>query len=332
MNITTNIQPKNILVVGDIMLDTYFYGAVERISPEAPVPVFKKTKERSVLGGAGNVAANLSAAKQNVSVLSLVGNDETGEKLLSIFKENGINTDLLFRFEGRPTTEKIRFLATTNNQQVLRLDIEETSILDQYYSLLEAYKGKLSSFDLILISDYLKGLLSETFTQNVIIEARKHNIPVVVDVKGHNADKYKHATLIKPNQRELSELTNLPMSTDEELVRASKKLQDKCCCKYVLTTCGSKGMLLVGGDDEPYFVKSVGKEVFDVTGAGDTVIAYLATGMANGLSIIEAVDLANIAAGIQVSKVGTSAVYWNEIQKVIDNVEKDKSNIEKNGE
>lgn len=164
------------------MLDTYFYGAVERISPEAPVPVFRKIAERSVLGGAGNVAANLSAAEQNVSVLSIVGNDETGEKLLSIFKAKEINTDLIFCDE-RPTTEKIRFLAKSNNQQVLRLDIEDTATFEQYYPLFEAFKAKIASFDLILISDYMKGLLSTIFTQSIIIEARKKDIPVVVDVK-----------------------------------------------------------------------------------------------------------------------------------------------------
>lgn len=308
-----NISRKNILVIGDVMLDTYFYGAVERISPEAPVPVFRKTSERSVLGGAGNAAANLSAAEQNVSVMSILGSDEAGDKLLRCFKEKNINTELILKLENRPTTEKIRFLANKNNQQVMRLDIEKTTAFEQYYSLYEAFKRKVTSFNLVLVSDYLKGFLSETFTQSIITEAKKWNIPVVIDGKGSNANKYRYATLIKPNQRELAELTALPTDTEQELVNASTALQYKCCCSYILTTCGSKGMFLVG-DGEPYFVKAAGKEVFDVTGAGDTAIAYIAACMANNIPIRKAVDIANIAAGIQVSKVGTSSVSWEEIK------------------
>lgn len=315
-----NIKSKNIFVIGDIMLDTYFYGAVERISPEAPVPIFRKLSEHSVLGGAANVAANLSAAKQNVSVMSIIGDDEAGKRLKKLFDEHRINSDLVFVFETRPTTEKIRFLAKTNNQQVLRLDVEEAAPFEHYYDMLKVFERNIPSFDLLLISDYAKGLLSTTFTQSVIAVAMDNNIPILVDVKGTNSEKYSHATLIKPNLKELSTLTGLKIDTEEQIVKASKLLKEKCYCKYVLATLGSKGMLLIG-DDDPYFVKSVGKEVFDVTGAGDTAIAYLAACMANGLSMRESVNIANIAAGIQVSKVGTSSVYWDEIQKVIEKIQ-----------
>lgn len=316
------INSKKLLVIGDIMLDTYYYGAVERISPEAPVPVFRKISEHSVLGGAANVAANLSAAKQNVSVMSMIGDDGAGKKLRKLFDEYKINSDCVSVVENRPTTEKIRFLAKSNNQQVLRLDVEETTPFEHYYDMLKVFEHNIPSFDLLLISDYAKGLLSTTFTQSIITTARNNNIPILVDVKGNDAEKYRHATLIKPNLKELSALTGLKTDTEEQILEASKILKDKCSCKYVLTTLGSKGMLLVD-DDEPYFVKSVGKEVFDVTGAGDTAIAYLAACMANGLSMRESVNIANIAAGIQVSKVGTSSVYWDEIQKVIEKIQND---------
>ena len=315
-----DIKAKKILVIGDIMLDTYFYGAVDRISPEAPVAVFRKISEYSVLGGSANVAANLSVAQQEVSVMSIIGNDEAGKKLKHLFNEHKIDYSLVFTIENYPTTEKIRFLADKNNQQVLRLDIEKTEPFEHYYDMLQAFGRNISTFDLILVSDYAKGLLSDTFTQSLIIKARQHDIPIVVDVKGNNAEKYKHATLIKPNQKELSALTGLKTDTKEQIVKASKILKDKCCCKYVLTTLGSQGMLLLG-EDENYFVKSVGKEVFDVTGAGDTAIAYLAVCMANGFSIQNSVNIANIAAGIQVSKVGTSLVYWNEIQCIFDKIQ-----------
>ena len=314
------LNPKNILVIGDIMLDTYFYGVVERISPEAPVPIFKKISEYSALGGAANVAANLSAVQQNVSVMSIIGNDEAGEKLKSLFRRHEINSEFVFTLGDRPTTEKIRFLAKSNNQQVLRLDIEQTDTFEDYHDMLEVFEQNISSFNLVLISDYAKGLFSTTFTQTIIHTAKKHNIPTLIDVKGDNTEKYKYATLIKPNLKELSTLTGLKVDIREELVEASNVLRNKCDCKYVLTTLGSEGMLLIG-DDVPYFVESVGKEVFDVTGAGDTAIAYLAACMANGFSIKEAVNITNIAAGIQVSKVGTSAVYWDEVQKVIEKIQ-----------
>ena len=299
------------------MLDTYFYGEVNRISPEAPVPVFRKISEHSVLGGAANVAANLSAIQQEVSVMSIIGDDEAGKKLKKIFDEHRINSDFVSVLENRPTTEKIRFIAKSNNQQVLRLDIEETFPFEHYYEMLRIFERNISSFDLILISDYAKGFLSNTFTQSIITAARNSNIPILADVKGDNAEKYRYATLLKPNLKELSSLTGLRTDTEEQIVNASKVLKEKCYCKYVLTTLGSKGMLLIG-DGDPYFVKSAGKEVFDVTGAGDTTIAYLAACMANDLSMREAVTIANIAAGIQVSKVGTSAVYLDEVQRKIE--------------
>lgn len=307
-----NIKKKNILVVGDIMIDTYYHGDVNRISPEAPVPVFRKKSERSVLGGAANVAANLVAAGQNVSMMAMVGNDVNGKKLKDIFEKQGINTELILEL-GRIPTEKTRFLAG-NNQQVLRLDVEDTEPISNSDCklMLDKLSVKIDNFDLILISDYLKGLLTFEFTQGVIQLARIKNKPTFIDVKDPNVAKYKDAYLIKPNLKELQVLTGRSIKSDEDTIEASKYLRNVCNCRYILATCGASGMVLVG-DDEPYFIKSVGQEVFDVTGAGDTTIAYLAACMVNGFSMKESVDLANYAAGIQVSKVGTSSVYWKEI-------------------
>ena len=321
MSMLNNIQSKNILVIGDVMLDTYYTGEVKRISPEAPVPVFRKKAERSVLGGAANVAANLMAAGQNVYIMAMIGNDGVGVRLKSIFEEQGINTDLLLPLE-RHTTEKTRFLAT-NNQQVLRLDVEDTEPLEQTECelFLKELKRRISSFDLILISDYLKGLLTYDFTQGVIRLAKENKIPVIIDVKDPKYDKYADATLLKPNLKEIADLTGMPVDTDTQIIEASNSLRKKCNVEYVLTTCGGRGMVLVG-DGEPYFINAFGQEVFDVTGAGDTTIAYLGTCMVNDLPLKKAVDIANLAAGIQVSKVGTSSVYWNEIrQKMSDQAE-----------
>ena len=308
------IQKKSILVIGDVMMDTYYNGDVKKISPEAPVPVFKKKSERSVLGGAANVAANLVAANQSVHIMSAVGNDTAGNTLKSIFLDNHINTDLVVSLE-RDTTVKTRFLAA-NNQQVLRLDVENTSELSQedYGLLLTKLSKRIDGFDLILLSDYLKGLLSYEFTQGVLKMAKEKDIPVIIDVKDSNVDKYKGAYLLKPNLKEIRYLTGMPARNDAEIVEASEKLRLICNCKYILTTCGARGMVLVG-DGEPYFIESVGQEVFDVTGAGDTTIAYLASCIVNGFTIRESVEIANFAAGIQVSKVGTSTVYWKEIRE-----------------
>ncbi|MCD7956953.1 MAG: D-glycero-beta-D-manno-heptose 1-phosphate adenylyltransferase [Lachnospiraceae bacterium] len=318
MSLLNKIKAKNILVIGDVMLDTYYTGEVKRISPEAPVPVFHKQEQRSVLGGAANVAANLVAAGQNVYMMAVVGKDETADRLKKSFKDKGIDTSLVMSLE-RNTTEKIRFLAD-NNQQVLRLDIEDTDVLSDanIRVLLDALKEQISSFDLIVLSDYMKGLLNFGFTQGVLQLARKHHVPAIIDVKDPKIEKYKGAFLLKPNKKELHELTAMPTSNDEEIINASEYLRKSCECEYILTTCGSRGMVLVG-DGAPYFIECAKQEVYDVTGAGDTTIAYLAACIVNGFSLREAVDVSNCAAGIQVSKVGTSSVYWNEVREYLIN-------------
>ncbi len=311
-----SVISKKILVVGDLMLDTYFMGDVKRISPEAPVPVFNKKKEKSVLGGAGNVAANLVAAGQKVAVMSIIGNDKAGTKIKSLLKEQGINTDLI-KYSGRVSTEKTRFIAM-NNQQVMRLDVEDTNPIsrDEYQDIIKELEEKISTFEMILLSDYLKGLLTVELTQSIIQIANDKGIPVLVDVKDNNFKKYVGATLLKPNLKELQDLTMLSVENDEQIISASKELKRKCKAKYVLSTCGGRGMALIG-DGEPYFIDAIEQEVFDVTGAGDTAIAYLAACMVNGMKIRDSMNVANIAASIQVSKVGTSSVHWSEIRKKI---------------
>lgn len=308
----SQIHSKRILVIGDVMLDTYYHGEVKRISPEAPVPVFRKKSERSVLGGAANVAANLIAAGQQTAILSVVGTDENGATLREIFREKGVDTSLLVGVP-RCTTRKTRFLAE-NHQQVLRLDEEDTRPIDSETSgrLLTALKDAIGQYDLLLISDYCKGLLTVELTQGVIRLAGECGIPVIVDVKDPAREKYRGAFLLKPNLKELHDLTGMPVDSDGEILAACEELRESCDCRYVLTTCGARGMVLVG-DGTPYFVEAVCKEVFDVSGAGDTTAAYLAACLANGISLREAVDIANCAAGIQVTKVGTSAVYWPEV-------------------
>lgn len=312
------VKNKHILVVGDVMLDNYYVGDVRRISPEAPVPVFRKRSERSVLGGAANVAANLVAANQQVSIMSIVGNDDNGRRLMAQFSEQGVDAKLVGKLQ-RSTTIKTRFLAD-NNQQILRLDVEDTDAItkQECSSMLHQLQGNISQFDLILMSDYLKGLLTHEFCQGIIKMAKANSIPVVIDVKDPKYGKYYGATLLKPNLNELRALTGRNADTKKEIVDAAEELRKRSNCQYVLATLGAKGMALIG-DGEPYFVKSLAREVYDVSGAGDTTVAYLATCMANGIPIREAVDIANYAAGIQVGKVGTSSVYWQEVRDLISN-------------
>lgn len=313
------IRKKSILVIGDVMLDKYYVGAVKRISPEAPVPVFRKKTERSVLGGAANVAANLVAANQKVAMMSLIGHDEAGKQLLEYFKQKGICVDLMWETE-RNTTIKTRFLAE-NNQQILRLDVEDTEPIseDICQKMLKKLEEEIDCYHLILLSDYLKGLLTYDFTQGVIHLAKEHDIPVIIDVKDPHVEKYKGAYLLKPNLKEIRELTGCPAQTDQEIIEAAETLRERCECQYVLCTCGAQGMVLVGKSHEPFFIGSQVREVYDVSGAGDTTISYLAAGMANGIDMDNAVTIANVAAGIQVGKTGTSSVYMREVRDYLAN-------------
>ena len=314
-----DIKPGKILVAGDIMLDTYYTGDIKRISPEAPVPVFRKEKERSVLGGAANVAANLDAAEQKVYMMSVVGNDDAGSELAERFARMGIDTSLIFSLDDRKTTVKTRFLAGYN-QQVIRMDVEDSQPISENLcaEMLARLKEKMSAenFSIVLLSDYMKGLLTYDFTQGVIKLANEANIPAIVDVKDPKIEKYSGAFLLKPNLNELRTLTGINAQTDDEIIQAAEFLRVKGNHKYVLATCGPRGMVLAG-ENESYFIKSTAQEVFDVTGAGDTTIAYLAACMANGFDMHTCVDIANTAAGIQVSKVGTSLVYWREVRSAM---------------
>lgn len=311
------LETKKILVIGDLMLDIYYSGEVNRISPEAPVPVFRKKTERYVLGGAANVAANLVAANQDVSIMGLICRDDNGEKLLNLLSEIGVDCTMLSYWD-HPTITKIRFLAETN-QQVLRLDIEDNEEIsnEKAETLLLVYKRIVDKYDIILLSDYMKGLLTPFLTQRIIEIAAEHEKKVIVDVKDPDFRKYKGSWLLKPNRKELHDLTKMPVSTYEELLNAARYLLKESCSEYVLTTCGSKGMVLVGKDDIIH-LDTTSRAVYDVTGAGDTTIAYLTAAVASELDIVDAIKIANHAAGVQVGKVGTAAVYIHEVQDAME--------------
>jgi len=305
-----------ILIIGDIMLDRYIFGNVSRISPEAPVPVLLRGKkgERYAPGGAGNVSVNAVAAGIDVDVMSIVGTDSEGDKLRQLLDEAGVGTKLLFSSNIRPTVTKVRFIAQ-NNQQILRLDTEESSDIDANTVFVTEHIGdSLREYDLILLSDYNKGFLTAKLCKRVIEQAKVLQIPVIADVKGYDLSKYIGATLIKPNRKELSDLTDMETDTIDQAVAAAMILRRQTGSEYVLATLGADGMILVDKSGFVMHEKTVAKEVYDVTGAGDTTIAYLAAELANGADIKTAMETANLAAGVQVSKVGTSVVYPREIE------------------
>ena len=320
MNIETqlnNIKTKKVLVVGDIMLDKYFFGEARRLSPEAPVPVLRKKRETTVLGGAANVARNLVRAKQDVSIMSVIGNDAEGKILKNILEESNINTDLLILDKSRATTVKTRMIGP-NNAQMLRLDVEDTTPIsgEIFDKMIKLYEKEINKFDIIIISDYKKGVLTVENTSKMIEIANKNNKITLIDTKEPSYAKYKNAYLIKPNIEELRQLTNMSVNNDEEIAKAATELRNQTGAKYVLATRGKDGMTLVDGNNV-HHIRGVSREVYDVSGAGDTAISYLAIGLANNFAIEDTVVLSNAAGAVEVSKMGTYAVSIEEIKEFI---------------
>lgn len=306
----------SILVIGDIMMDQYYRGNVKRVSPESPVPVFNYKDNYYRLGGAANVAANLVNITQNVSLMTVIGRDTYGDKIKEMLKEKRIDSQLIIIDEGRTTTVKTRLLAQ-NNQQMIRIDREDNNdiSIDIQDTLLSRLELNIKDYDIVLVSDYLKGLLTERFLQEVIRICNQNKKKVIIDIKGENLDKYKGAYLLKPNNKELSDILNCNIYNDDELVDAAKDLKNKAKTKAILVTCGEKGMVLIDENDKVTNIPTIAKEVFDVTGAGDTVLSYLGCSVANGISLFESAKISNVAAGIKVGKVGTSVVSIEEVER-----------------
>lgn len=320
------MEGKKILVAGDVMLDTYHFGKVNRISPEAPVPVFLETgKKKYVPGGAANVAVNIAAIGVSVDLCSVVGMDETAEALKSLLAEQKIGIQMICETEQRQTTNKVRFIGP-NHQQILRADTED--VRDISYDVVEKQILEITQhireYGLFLLSDYRKGFLTEEIAQTLIKLANQHQIPVLVDVKDKNIQKYHGAMLLKPNRKELSDLTGMSTESRDEVAAAAEYLCNVASCQYVLTTLGAEGMLLVEKGCVVKEIKSVAREVYDVTGAGDTSIAYLAAELVMGKDIMEAMEISNYAAGLQVSKVGTGIVYPEEVAHAMHPLQRDK--------
>jgi len=311
--ISKPVKRPAILVVGDAMVDRYIWGSAKRLSPEAPVPVVDVKDETNTPGGAANVAQNLFKLNADVMLCSVIGNDEAGRILKEQLQQEGVNPEAIIIDESRPTTVKIRVMA--GSHQLLRVDKESTRAVPKSIEdkLLKAIELKIASVDLILLSDYNKGLLSESFTPKLISLCNKKKKKVAIDPKGLNYEKYSGAWLIKPNKRELAEAANVELIENTNALKAAaRKVIAKTKTRYMVVTRSEEGIALVSKnsfDDFP--VKAT--EVFDVTGAGDTVFASLGYFLALGLDIKIACELANYAAAIAVRRVGSVAVTVNEI-------------------
>jgi D-beta-D-heptose 7-phosphate kinase/D-beta-D-heptose 1-phosphate adenosyltransferase len=304
----SNTENFDILVVGDIMLDRYCWGTVNRISPEAPVPVVRLDSTTVTAGGAANVAANIAGLGMRPNLVGVIGNDEDGRSFDKVLADSNISNINLITLDGRSTTVKTRIMA--HGQQIARIDQETAKALntDQETTVLEKLFQLIKSARVIVISDYAKGFLTDRVLSQIIEKARSLNVPVLVDPKGKRYAKYQGATILTPNKREAADACSLDDNEENVVDRAGEMLLADLGLEALLITQGEDGMTLFEKQGSPMHMSTQARQVYDVTGAGDTVIAAMAVGLASGRSFVEAAALANSAAGLAVEKVGTTVV------------------------
>jgi D-beta-D-heptose 7-phosphate kinase / D-beta-D-heptose 1-phosphate adenosyltransferase len=304
-------QKTRVLVVGDVMLDQYVWGEVERISPEAPVPVLHATLRDEKPGGAANVAMNLAGLGACVTLIGLAGGDGEQQTLEAVLADNGIEP-LLTAVPGLRTTTKLRVLS--GHQQMMRIDTESTAPISEsdHQKLMDCAVDQVSSASVVVLSDYAKGVLTEDLCQSIIREARKRHIPVLVDPKSRSFARYRGATAICPNLTELAAATGPRAGDLNGLLSAGQNLVSSLDATFLVVTLGERGIVVLRPDSR-FHAPAVVRQVYDVSGAGDTVIATLALALASRIPIESAVQLANIAAGIVVSKVGTVPIQREEL-------------------
>jgi len=309
-------RPK-ILVVGDLILDEYIWGGVHRISPEAPVPVLETRSENMALGGAANVANNLVALGCEVYLAGAIGQDEKGDRLFQIIQDQGIHTEGLFRFVHRPTTSKIRIIA--HNQQILRIDKEDNRPITEETEkkLIQFINDTVPQVDTVIGSDYLKGILTGKVLKAVMHRSQKNKKMVVIDPKSHDFSLYQGATVLTPNQKEVEQAVPIKVNNLHDLERAAEYLLSLTKAEALLVTRGKDGMILYRNKEKPVIIPTHAQEVFDVTGAGDTVVSVFSMAAAVGFSFHESAWLSNMAASIVVGKVGTAIVTLEEINSYL---------------
>ncbi|MDD2906440.1 MAG: D-glycero-beta-D-manno-heptose-7-phosphate kinase [Sulfurimonas sp.] len=312
MQTLKNNKP-NILVIGDLMIDHYLWGSCERISPEAPVQVVDIAKETSVLGGAGNVISNLKTLGAHVSVASVIGDDDNGVELVAMLKEIGVDTQNIVVQKERKTSKKSRVIAVS--QQILRYDKESKEKITSASvdAIMSALSQAIAEYDIVVLSDYGKGVLTDDLCQRVIKLSNENKVRVLVDPKGSDFSKYKGAYLLTPNKKEAVIATGIEIKDERTLEEALLKLKTDCKLGISLITLSEDGIATY--DNELKVFPTVAKEVFDVTGAGDTVIASIAFALCAGKNIQESAKFANLAAGVVVGKIGSATVSIAEIEE-----------------
>lgn len=313
-DIAARFSQSRALVIGDIMLDTYIHGKVDRISPEAPVPVVHAEKKEYRLGGAANVALNLRSLGAEVSLCGLIGEDSQGELMLRLLKNESVHTHLIHVDSNRRTTEKTRVIG--NKHQVLRIDNEDIFEIGskQVESIVHNISVEIKSYDVIIFEDYNKGLLTAEFIQKVIALARRHSIPVVVDPKLNHFFEYQGVTLFKPNRKEVIEGLKLNQSLQdlEQVKKALHMIIDKLACEWVMITLSEQGVV-IGNKEVFYHIPAHERTISDVSGAGDTVIGVAALCLTAGLNIEETAKLSNLAGGLVCEYPGVVPIDKNQL-------------------
>lgn len=307
------LKDAKVLCLGDVMLDRFVYGAVDRISPEAPIPVLRIARELAMLGGAGNVLRNLAALGVAVEFISVVGNDAAGREIMQqVGALENVAPHMLVE-RGRPSTIKTRYVAGA--QQMLRADSESLAPIVEATEddIIRLAADALETCSVLAISDYAKGLLTPRVLGAVIAAARAAKKPVIVDPKGSDYARYSGAMLLTPNRKELAQAAGVDCADEAGITQAARALIAACDLEALICTRGAEGMTIVPRQGKTTSIPAAAREVFDVSGAGDTVVATLASGLGAGLSLIDAATLANAAAGVVVGKIGTAVVFADEL-------------------
>jgi len=315
-NIVSRFNNKRILVIGDLILDHHIFGSVDRVSPEAPVPVVWANRENFVPGGAANVGLNLSAMGAKVSLCGVVGRDHFGKTLLSHIDQYGIYTNLIIKDNKRPTTLKTRIIA--NHQQVVRVDWESLEFLSENTNKLvfNKIKRNLDEFDAIIVEDYGKGVINPLLLEQLIALCRRKKMIITVDPKEEHFDYYENVTVLTPNLKEAQVAAGTKIRNKNQIPFLGKIIMKRLNPKALLITLGEDGMMLFAGDSY-YHIPTAALEVFDVSGAGDTVISIFTLALTAGATYKEAAIIANFAAGVVVGKLGAATLDKKELKRVI---------------
>lgn len=316
-DIIDRFSESHVLVVGDVMVDHFIWGKVSRISPEAPVPVVEVSRESMLLGGAANVLNNVAAAGGSVSLAGVIGPDERGRWIIQQMRRKNVDTSGIVVEQDRPTIVKTRIVA--HNQQVVRFDRENKGTVgtDTARRLVDYIKNVIHGVGAVIVSDYRKGVISEDFFRELSTIVADAGVILCVDPKQNSFSRYHGCDIITPNHHEAETAAGITIETEDDIIAAGRTLLERNDFRSVLITQGEEGMVLFERNADITYIPAVAKEVFDVTGAGDTVIGILALALASGATLKEAAVLANCAAGIVVGKVGTATVSRNELRAAL---------------